>query len=160
MPRVLQDAVKTLLRLALPAVLLVGASCGRREKPAPAAPARHYALKGVIQAVDATRPSITVVHESVPGFMNAMTMAFPVHDDPRVVAILRAGDKIEAMLVVDGDRYWLERIVTKGFVPNPALAVASASPAARAVTPAPNRAIGFGDLFPDFALTDQTGRIV
>ena len=28
------------------------------------------------------------------------------------------------------------------------------------MTPAPNRAIGVGDLFPDFALTDQTGRIV
>jgi protein SCO1/2 len=160
LPAYYWNTVKTLLRLALPAVLLIYASCSRPEKPAPAAPARRYALKGIIESVDATRPAVTVVHESVPGFMDAMTMSFPVHDDPQVIAILRAGDKIEATLVLDGDRYWLEKIVTKGFVPTPAPGVASASRPAGAVTPAPNRAVGVGDLFPDFALTDQTGRIV
>lgn len=147
-------------RLALALAIVICASCGRQEKLAPAAPARRYALKGVIESVDSTRPSVTVVHESVPGFMDAMTMAFPVHDDPQVFAILRAGDKIEATLVVDGDRYWLEKIVTRGFVPTPDPGVASASRPAGPVTPAPNRAVGVGDVFPDFELTDQTGHTV
>src|SRR5260370_18069175 len=150
MPRVLQDAVKTLLRLALPAVLLICASCGRQEKPSPAAPARRYALKGVIEAVDATRPSVTVVHERVPGFMDAMTMAFPVHDDPRVVAILRARDKIEATLVVDGDRYWLGRILTNGFLTTPTPRLASPTPPAGAPGPLPQPPAPRAGSFSDF----------
>jgi protein SCO1/2 len=150
----------SLSRLSLAAVLLICASCGRQEKPAPATPARRYVLKGIIESVDATRPAVTVVHESVPGFMDAMTMSFSVQDDPQVIALLRAGDKIEATLVVAGDRYWLEKIVTKGFVLTPAPGVASASSAAGPVTPVPNRAIGIGDAFPDFELTDQAGQKV
>ena len=150
----------SLSRLSLAAVLLICASCGRQEKPAPATPARRYVLKGVIESVDATRPAVTVVHESVPGFMDAMTMSFPVQDDPQVIALLRAGDKVEATLVVAGDRYWLEKIVTKGFVLTPVPGVTSASPPTGAVTPVPNRAIGIGDAFPDFELTDQAGQKV
>ncbi len=89
--------------------------------------------------------------------MPAMTMQFPLRDDPQVVALLRPGDRIEATLVVQGDAYWLERVQTKGFVPTPAPA---SSVALAAVTPRPNRAIGPGDPVPDFALTDQTGHTV
>jgi len=161
LPAYLQNVVKiSSCGIALALALMACASCGRQETPASAAPARHYVLKGVIESVDATRPSVTVVHESVPGYMDAMTMAFPVHDDPQVFAILRAGDKIEATLVVDGNRYWLEKIVTRGFVPTPDPGVASASRSTGPVTPAPNRAIGIGDAFPDFELTDQTGHTV
>jgi protein SCO1/2 len=71
-----------------------------------------------------------------------------------VVSLLRAGDKVEATLVVDRDRYWLEKILTKGFVATPSSAGSAMA------TPAPNRAVGLGDPFPDFALTDQTGSTV
>jgi len=152
---------RSLRRFSLAALLLVAAACGRQEKPAPvAASARRYPLKGVIQSVETARPSITVAHESVPGYMDAMTMSFPVHDDPQVIRILRPGDKIEATLVVDGSRYWLEKIVTKGFVFTPVAQAASAGPPAGSVTPVPNRAVGIGDVFPDFSLTDQAGRTV
>ena len=43
-------------------------------------------------------------------------MSFPVHDDPQVFEILHPGDRLEAKLVVDGENYWLEQILTKGFV--------------------------------------------
>jgi protein SCO1/2 len=153
--------VKSLLdTTAIAGLILLSAACGRPEKPSPAAPPRRYVLRGVIESVDTARPSITVAHESVPGFMDAMTMAFPVREDPQVFAILRSGDKIEATLVVDGDQYWLEKILTRGFVRTPAANVASAGSAAAAVTPAPNRAVGVGDPFPDFTLTDQTGHAV
>jgi protein SCO1/2 len=114
----------------------------------------RYPLKGVIQSVDATRGEIVVSHEAVPGYMAAMTMPFPVKDDPQVIALLRPGDKIEATLIVDRDRYWLEKILTRGFVPTPAAATSGM------VTPEPNRSVGVGDLVPDFALTDQTGTTV
>lgn len=146
-------------RYAFAAALLLAAAC-RREAPAPARePLRQFHLKGVIQRVDRARSEITVAHDSVPGFMDAMTMTFPVRDDPQVVAILAPGDKIEATLSLQGDQYWLEKILTKGFVPTPASAVASNAPPG-AVTPVPNRGIAVGDPVPDFALTDQTGATV
>ncbi len=149
------------LATGIVALWLSSLACSQRESPAPAGPLRRYPLKGVIVSVDAARSSISVAHEAVPGFMEAMTMAFPVREAREVLVILRPGDKIEATLVVEGSRYWIEKILTKGFVPTPAPGVASTnSRAATAVTPVPNRAVGIGDLFPDFALTDQTGRTV
>lgn len=148
-------------------VLLTPWSCAKRStnaagKPAAAsAEAKRYSLRGIIRGVDREKREITVDHENVPGFMEAMTMSFPVRDDPQVFDILNEGDRIEAKLVVDRGDYWLEEILTKGFVPTSSTAAASApSPAAGSVTPAPNRGIAVGDRVPDFALTDQTGRIV
>jgi protein SCO1/2 len=151
-----------ILRPGLLGILLLAAACAREEKAASrAAAVQRYALRGVIESVDAGRRQVTVSHEAVPNYMGAMTMTFPIQDAPQVIALLRAGDRIEATLVVDGDRYWLEKILTKGFVATPAAAAAApgAGPAG-VVTPLPNRAIGVGDPVPDFALTDQTGATV
>jgi protein SCO1/2 len=122
------------------------------EKPAPVGPdAKRYPLRGVITAVDPARAKITVDHEEIPGYMSAMTMAFPIRDDPKVIAFLRPGDRIEATLVVDGSTYFLEQVLTKGFVPTP-------TPFGGAgVKPEPNKGIAVGDTVPDFTLTDQTG---
>ena len=85
----------------------------------PSASAKRYPLKGVVMTVVASKPEIVVRHEEIPGFMAAMTMPFPVRDDPKVVGLLRPGDRIEATLVVDDGNYFLEEILTKGFVPTP-----------------------------------------
>lgn len=118
------------------------------------ASAKRYPLKGVIVAVVASKPEIVVRHEEIPGYMAAMTMPFPVKDDPKVVGLLRPGDRIEATLVVDGGAYFLEEILTKGFVPTP-----SPLPGA-AIRPEPNKGVAVGDTVPDFTLTDQTGKAV
>ncbi len=151
------------LRLSIVAtatLLLLPIGC-RREKPrkpaAESAAVRRFPLKGVIEEVNLTSSEVTVRHEAVPGYMAGMTMPFPVKDEPQVVGILRPGDRIEATLVVDGERYWLEKILTKGFVPT---AISGAPAALASVTPQPNRAIGVGQRVPDFALTDQTGATV
>ncbi len=153
--------MKTALRIVFAAVLVCAVACGRREQPAPArTAAERHTLKGVIRSVDPARTEITVTHEEVPGYMAAMTMPFPVKDDPQVFAILRPGDRIEATLVVDADKYWLEKILTKGFVPTPGAVAPASSPSTNgggSPTPRPNRAVGVGDPFPDFTLTDQTG---
>ena len=163
------------------AVIAAGASCRGKERaipenaprrPAIAAPpkasanAKRYPLRGVITAADTAKSEITVSHEEIPGFMNAMTMSFPVFDDPGVVAILRPGDRIEATLVVDGPKFWLEGVLTKGFVPtpgggSPGPGVTPASlPGTDPNLPAPNKGIAVGEQAPDFTLTDQTGHPV
>ncbi len=123
------------------------------SRPAPvSANARRLPLRGVITAVNAQRSEITVAHEAIPDALPATTTAFSVRDDPRVVAILRPGDRIEATLVVDQDVRFLQDILTKGFVKSP-------SPASSgSVKPEPNRGVSVGDAVPDFALTDQTGK--
>ena len=151
-------------RAGLAVFLLVApAACRQGGKPAAQAAARRFALRGVVREVDTARAQVTVEHETIPGYMQGMTMPFPVRDDPQVVRILRPGDRIEASLVVEGDRYWLEKILTKGFVSTPAVAAEGEPPAGtshRVVTPEPNRGVQVGDFVPDFALKDQTGSTV
>ncbi len=125
------------------------------ETPVPVGPdAKRYPFRGVVTKVDPARARITVAHEEIPGFMSAMTMAFPIRDDPKVIAFLRPGDRIEATLVVDGTTYFLEQVLTKGFVPTP---TPFGGPGVR---PEPNKGIAVGDAVPDFTLTDQTGASV
>ena len=149
--------------LVLVAVAAGAAAC-RKSETAQAEKARRFTLKGVIREVNAERSEVTVEHEAVPDYMPGMTMAFPVRDDPQVTRLLRAGDRIEATLVVEKDRYWLEKILTRGFVGTPAPAPPSTvSPGKQSgafVTPVPNRGVQVGDAVPDFALTDQTGATV
>jgi protein SCO1 len=154
----LKGTVK-IVRLTL-ALLLAAASC--RESPKPAEAARRFPFKGIIRQVDPARSEITVEHEAIPDYMGAMTMAFPLRDDPQVTRLLRPGDRIEATLVVEKDRYWLEKILTRGFVGTPAGPAPTPSPEKKAgfVTPVPNRGVQVGDMVPDFALTDQTGATV
>jgi protein SCO1 len=157
-------SVSSAALLAVAVVAFPG--CARRTatpagKPVVAsADAKRYPLRGVIRKVDVQKREITVEHEAVPDYMDAMTMDFPVRDDPQVFEILHSGDRIEARLVVDGGDYWLEQILTKGFVPALVGTGGPPSPSAAAgavVTPAPNRGIAVGDPVPDFSLTDQTG---
>lgn len=153
--RLLRSTVKS-ARIVLALLLAISSSACRRSSPADAQEARRFVLKGIVREVDATRSRVTVEHEAIAGYMQGMTMPFPVRDDPRVLNLLRPGDRIEATLIVEKERYWLEKIVTRGFVGTPA---APATPGG-AVTPVPNRGVQVGDAVPDFALKDQTGSTV
>jgi protein SCO1/2 len=158
-----------------------GIACRARESAVPAgaptrgpfpvsapvsANAKKSPLKGVITQVDAAKSSITVTHEVVEGVLAAGTTPFAVRDDPKVVALLRPGDRIEAVLVVDGDTRFLEEILTKGFVPTPPAGAAPGSsppppsPRGASALPEPNKGVAPGDAVPDFALVDQTGKTV
>ncbi|MEP6801988.1 MAG: SCO family protein [Acidobacteriota bacterium] len=104
---------------------------------------------------------VLVEHDAVPGFMGAMTMLFPTHGALEVTRALAPGDVIDATLVVEESRYWLEGILRKkrSGAPRP-LAPAAQPPPAGAVTPVPNRAVKLGERIPDFELTDQASRPV
>jgi protein SCO1/2 len=150
--------------LVLLLLLLAPAACRQSARPAAQGSAQRYDLRGVVREVDTARSRVTVEHETIPGYMQGMTMPFPVRDDPKVMQVLRPGDRIEAALVVDGENFWLEKILTKGFVGTPGVSAAAAQTAdatsGRVVTPEPNRGVQVGDVVPDFALKDQTGSTV
>lgn len=73
--------------------------------------AKRYELKGKVLGIDKSKQQITVAHEEVKDFMDAMTMEFKVKD-VQVLNELNAGDMISATLVIDTDSSsWLEGIV-------------------------------------------------
>lgn len=142
---------------------LFGAACRKAEMPGGGAGSagRRYPIAGVLRAVDADKSELTLEHGPVEGLMGGMTMPFPVRAEPAVLSRLRVGDRIAATLVVEGDRFWLER-VTGEPSPSASLPPASATPlpAAGVATPRPNRGVAVGDAIPDFSLTDPSGHAV
>jgi protein SCO1/2 len=42
---------------------------------------QRYALNGKVVSIDKPGRKLTVDHEAIPGFMGAMTMAYPVKDE-------------------------------------------------------------------------------
>ncbi|MEP6914547.1 MAG: copper-binding protein [Acidobacteriota bacterium] len=69
----------------------------------------RYELKGKVVSIDKPAKRLTVDHEAIPGFMEAMTMAYPVRDD-RVFDRLSPGERVTATLVSAHGGYWLEAI--------------------------------------------------
>jgi protein SCO1 len=107
---------------------------------------RRYHLTGKVVSVDTAQGILLVDHQAIPGFMDAMTMPYPV-PDTAALAALTAGDEITADVVVTTSGGHLENIVvTKKGAP-------SSSPAlARLHEPQP------GERVPDFRLIDQDGK--
>lgn len=75
---------------------------------------REYSLKGRVESVDLDKQRVTIAHEKIEGYMEAMTMAFPVRD-VEILRGLKSGDRITARLFVDHDRNmsWIEVQSTK-----------------------------------------------
>lgn len=69
----------------------------------------RYEISGKVVSLDLEKKRVTVDHEEIKGYMDAMTMPFPVRDE-RMLAEMESGDSVKGTLVIDGDRYWLEGI--------------------------------------------------
>ena len=121
------------------ATLLAG--CGRGAS----SNAHRYELKGTVVNVDARGETVSIAHDEIPGYMDAMTMAFKPKDR-WVLDQAQPGNRIQATLVVDGLRSWLEDVVLMQDAPdNAPAASSSAEPQA-------------GAEVPDFKLTNQDGK--
>src|ERR1051325_2520758 len=73
-------------------------------------PEQRYEIKGKVMIVDDIGRAVTLSHEAIPGYMEAMAMPFRLKDE-RDLKILAPGDRVQATLVVAGDRSWLEELV-------------------------------------------------
>jgi protein SCO1/2 len=109
-------------------------------------PAQKYDLKGKVVEVDSQLRRVTIAHDEIPGYMDAMTMPFLVKDD-WVLGVARPGDNISATLVIDGKQSWLENaVITEE---SDAAGAAGAASPEGAIEPKP------GDQVPDFSLINQ-----
>ena len=129
------------------------AGCHRHsssKSDAAATPVKAFHVRGKVIATDATH--VTLDHEAVPGFMDAMTMSYKLKD-PSVVSELHPGDRIVAKLLVQQD--------ADGFH-NPELddivVIAQGRPDYK---PAVQYHVPqAGDKVPDFALINQSGHTI
>lgn len=116
------------------------------KKPKATAGAKQYELKGKIVSADKANHKVTIAHEKIGDYMEAMTMPFTLTDD-WVYGDLTPGAQIQATLVVDQGMSWLENpIITK--VVDPTLARSEET----GVEPA------LGADVPDFTLVNQDGK--
>lgn len=110
--------------------------------------AKRYPLRGKVISVDRAAKKAKIEHDDIPGYMEGMTMEFPIHED-WVWDDLVPGADIRAELVVDNtakDPYWLEKI-----------GISASNPNQPAPTPNENFA-QVGKPVPDFSLTNQDGK--
>jgi Cu/Ag efflux protein CusF len=87
--------------------LLLGACA--KQAPKPKEPPKEYSLRGVVKSLDAKNQLAKVDHEKIEGWMEAMTMEYPVKN-PEDFSKLKVGDKIEAKVIVQDLDYWLADI--------------------------------------------------
>jgi len=94
-------------------ILATQASCTAQRPPSPQGTQR-YQIHGRVESVDFEKQRITIAHEKIDGYMDAMTMPFAVRD-PEIMRGFKSGDRVEARLVVDNDRNmkWVEEIKPK-----------------------------------------------
>lgn len=99
-------------RLRLFSALLTLTVCCGHAGAAPNADARathSYPATGVVEQITADRHQVTIRHQDIPGYMMAMTMAFPVKNTNELNEI-SLGDKITFTLVVGQTNDWVEKI--------------------------------------------------
>lgn len=108
--------------------------------------AQRYELKGKVVSVEKDKHIVTVAHESIKDFMEAMTMPFTVRDD-WPFEVLAPGDQITATLVVDGPESWLENVI-----------ISKSSSEAAPSSPSGAAEAQPGDPVPDFTLVNQNNK--
>ena len=107
-----------------------------------------YKLRGKVVRTDAAKGEVTLNHEAIPGFMEAMTMPYKLKD-ASILSELHPGDVITADVLVSQDPnadVLLDHIVVV------AQAKPDYRPAVQYHVPAP------GDAVPDFKLRNQDGK--
>jgi protein SCO1 len=134
--------------LVAAAMVLCAGACRKGEPPKPAVGLeKPYALKGVVVSIDRPGEKVTVRHEKIPGYMDAMTMPFAV-SEPKLLEDLRPGDTIEAKLLVGERSSRLEGVV---------ISRPPGTPSVETI-PAPGNYGKPGDAAPATVLVDQDGK--
>ena len=100
-----------LLRRAVIGLLagLLATSVTLAQEPA----RKEYTLRGEVRRVYVDAGRVTVRHEAVDGWMNAMTMTFAV-DNVEIVKTLKQGDNIVATVYDDDLTLYNVRLVRPG----------------------------------------------
>ena len=112
-----------------------------------------YQVKGTVREVMTEKKTVTIAHEEIPGYMEAMTMDFSVTNAAELTG-LHPGDVINFRMTVTPDDGWIDQIrktgQTNAIAPPP-----ETFRRARYVEP-----VTVGDVMPDYTFTNELGKIV
>lgn len=138
-----------MIRLLLAALLLSVVTVA-------AAPAKEYAVRGMVVSVDRAHNTFTASIEEIPNFMRAMTMPFEVRQS-KDLAGLTPGAVVEFTLVVDTTTSYADRIHVVAFqsVEQDPFAANRLALLGEIVSGSAVKAVANGEAVPDFTLTDQ-----
>lgn len=96
---------------------LTGCTQTPRQEAKSDKPIRQYILHGQVVALDGATQVVTIKHEKIGDWMEAMTMGFPVKSKEDFER-LKPEQVIEAEVNVQGDDFWLGRIAIRPkFIP-------------------------------------------
>jgi protein SCO1/2 len=143
------------VRVVLIVFLVAATACGRTGSSGSGSTSEFEARAGAIQhpidgkvvKVDKIKHTVTLSHEAIPNFMDAMTMDFKLKESWPFNAMAE-GDTLRGTLVVDGARSWIEGVT----VAKESGTTAATAPKGSWV-PADK-----GTPVPDIPLIDQDGR--
>jgi len=135
------------LAILLAVLTTAVASCAKKEE------VRRYHLKGRVVSIDLQQSQAVIDHERIPGFMEAMTMPYPVRDR-QLLQSLGPGDEITGDVVVTEEGAYLENVVVskKGQGAPAQPAPPAGGPGTHLHQPQP------GEKVPDFAMINQDGQ--
>jgi protein SCO1/2 len=102
-----------------------------------------------VTAVNITDRTVTVSHDAIPSYMEAMTMPFNLKD-PSLIKDIQPGDDLSADLVVGAKASWLDNVVMSRSITDESSAAVSKPPEG------PRE----GESVPDFKLINQDGRAI
>ena len=110
--------------------------------------AKRFAFRGKVVAVDKANKKATISHDDIPGYMDAMTMDFPIRADWVWDDLTKDAD-IRADLVVDDAKgeFWLEN-----------LAIVAAPNPNQPAPPVREDLAQVGKEVPDFTFVNQDGK--
>ena len=132
--------------------VLAGCHAGRSDN-ADASSSQNfkiYKLRGKVVSTDAAKGKVTLDHEAIPGFMDAMTMPYKLRD-ASILGELHPGDVVTADVLVSKDPnadVLLDHLVVVG------QGKPDYRPTVSYHVPTP------GDAVPDFRLRNQDGRAI
>ncbi len=132
------------------------------KRPAAPEPAvTDYVLKGIVKRVEKELEHVTIQHEAIPGFMDAMTMRF-AYKDKSVLGSLRLGDLVEGTLRVERSNGVVNSYELLGLTvtkPSPSGMAPNISKKQVMLREHPRR-LEIGEPVPDFTMTSQDGKAV
>jgi protein SCO1/2 len=87
------------MRVLLLAFAILLAGCGSKTPETPAGPEERYPMRGEVVSLDSKGQIAKIKHEEIKGWMEAMTMDFPVQEKSEFEK-LKVGDRIAGTVFV------------------------------------------------------------
>lgn len=99
--------------------VLVTTSCKREETSAvdSGSTPNTYSVTGIVVSLNPADASAIIKHQTIPGYMMAMTMPFAVKDTNELAG-LQAGEEVTFQMLVTMDDMWIEDVKKTGVVTN------------------------------------------